>query len=370
MKGQWIGRYEGTNTGSAIVEIDEIGDHYEGRVYAYDDNQSLPSTFAFVRTANLADNFELELHLAAIDPVTIDVTDWHLIEKRFPGVTFPTKAQTSWRRIGGSLKITWLTDIGTKGEGILRRSDANRSSELVPIDVQTWDDFRRYFSSLEQYRYIYRGQENNLWRLQTSFHRTDRSDLVRYLNLDIPALHQNITSLTRHFFNLADPIQHGAFVNLVQHHGYPTPLLDWTFSPFIAAYFAFKRAIPPFIHEDPEAKVRILMFDAQKWREDWNQLQKVAPARPHFSLFQAAALENPRMVPQQALSSVTNMEDIEEYIATKETDGKRYLFAVDLPVKERVEVLKELSSMGITSGALFPGLDGTCGQLKDRFFGF
>jgi hypothetical protein len=29
MQGQWLGRYTGTKSGGAILEIDEVGDHYE-----------------------------------------------------------------------------------------------------------------------------------------------------------------------------------------------------------------------------------------------------------------------------------------------------------------------------------------------------
>jgi hypothetical protein len=75
------------------------------------------------------------------------------------------------------------------------------------------------------------------------------------------------------------------------------------------------------------------------------------------------------MIPQQALSTVTNLEDIEEYISSKERPDRKYLQAIDLPVEQRTEVLQELSMMGINAGSLFPGLDGACDQLKERFFG-
>jgi hypothetical protein len=32
------------------------------------------------------------------------------------------------------------------------------------------------------------------------------------------------------------------------------------------------------------------------------------------------------------------------------------------------DVMQDLALMGITAGALFPGLDGACLQLKERFF--
>jgi hypothetical protein len=180
----------------------------------------------------------------------------------------------------------------------------------------------------------------------------------------VAALHQHLSSLTRHVFDLKNPIEHGAFVSLAQHHGYPTPLLDWTYSPFIAAYFAFKRAL------NIDGSVRIFLFDRTQWRSDWNQLQKLSPARPHFSLLDAIAINNPRLVPQQALLTVTNVEDIEEYVRSKETVEKTYLRAIDLPLSIRTEVLSELSMMGINAGSLFPGLDGACDQLKDRLFGY
>lgn len=373
MKGQWIGRYKGTNEGSAIIEIDDFGDHFEGRAYAYEDDMRRPSTFGFIRTKDKSKNFELEIDAAPIHPETGEITEWRSLAERFPGLTFPAKAHTRWECEDEKIKLRWSTDIGTTGEAILSRSNAKRPSKLKPLAIETWDEFRRHYRQLEPDRYIYRGQETNRWRLQTSFHRTHRSDLVRYMASDLSALHGNLSSLTTHFFNLTDPVQNGAFVNLIQHHGYPTPLLDWTHSPFIAAYFAFKKAKPspkPKFALRQKDKIRIFVFDARQWVTDWRQLQKMAPARPHFSLFNPVSLNNPRMVPQQALSSVTNMEDIEEYIQTKETSERTYLQAVDLPLEERIDVLKELNAMGITSGSLFPGLDGACEQLKDRFFGY
>lgn len=89
---------------------------------------------------------------------------------------------------------------------------------------------------------------------------------------------------------------------------------------------------------------------------------------PHLSIGEFLAIENERMIPQQAASTVTNIDDIESYIKSKETNGKTYLWAIDLPVSERRTVVHELSYMGITAGSLFPGLDGACEELKERNF--
>ena len=59
---------------------------------------------------------------------------------------------------------------------------------------------------------------------------------------------------------------------------------------------------------------------------------------------------------------------METYIRSRETDTKKYLQMIDLPVRERKRVIRELSYMGITAGSLFPGLDGACEELAERNF--
>jgi hypothetical protein len=172
-----------------------------------------------------------------------------------------------------------------------------------------------------------------------------------------------------HVFNLSIPDENGAFFNLVQHHGYPTPLLDWTYSPYVAAFFAYHRLKNSEAANACESdKVRVFMFDQKQWQTNFNQLKKVTLCRPHLSIIEFIAIENERLVPQQSVSSVTNIDDIETYVRSLEHSEIRYLSIIDLPVRERPRVMRELSIMGITAGSLFPGIDGTCEALREQNF--
>jgi hypothetical protein len=159
---------------------------------------------------------------------------------------------------------------------------------------------------------------------------------------------------------------YAAFLNLVQHHGFPTPLLDWTFSPFIAAYFAYKGA-----RAVRGKKVRVFVFDISIWHRDWERSQVLLPGNFHLTTLEPLSINNPRAGPQQSLTSVTNVDDVETYIGVQELRTKRtYLRAIDLPAIERKHALAELALMGISAGSLFPGLDGMCGQLRERYYDF
>jgi hypothetical protein len=48
MNGQWIGTYSGTNTGTLVADLDDVGTSYAGMVFVYDNNSSYPRTAAQV----------------------------------------------------------------------------------------------------------------------------------------------------------------------------------------------------------------------------------------------------------------------------------------------------------------------------------
>lgn len=368
MDGQWIGRYTGTNNGLAVLDVDDEGTHFLGSAIAFDDDVGMPGTIIELNTADRADDQAIETSsLAFIKPGTATVATAQQIASEHPGLILPSSVKIQLKRIGSSIHVDWTTNIATKGEGELVGSECEKPSSLVPnSSVISWEEFKHYAFGLDQSRYIFRGQDCSK-RLRTSFHRSRRKDLVRYLVKDIPTAHRALTARTRHLFDLRDSTQNGAFLNLLQHHSFPTPLLDWTRSPFVAAFFAYRFRRHP-IGEPPNT-VRIFIFDRMAWERRWNQVQSLAFAQPHFSILEALSIENPRAIPQQAVSSVTNIDDIEAYISNKEQEAEAtYLQAVDLPFAERRTVLEELSVMGITAGALFPGIDGACEELRGRLF--
>lgn len=105
--------------------------------------------------------------------------------------------------------------------------------------VRTWEAFKRHVSSIRRDRFVFRGQERAEWHLRTTFHRSTRCLLEDFLVDDVKSLDRVFSGLSNYQINFQDPRQYGAFLSLAQHHGYPTPLLDWTWSPYVAAFFAY-----------------------------------------------------------------------------------------------------------------------------------
>lgn len=377
MEGQWIGEWNGKfqRKGIIFVNIVEEDDKYKINIYFnYLNNDSAGYGLSFCKSKPLKDfiqNSELKL----VNPINSEFDEWNKVNTTYenwgkPKITLPRSAKLSAKFDDEKLILDLSVCEEISFSCQLEKSSIESPSVLEAKDLD-WSEFKREVLELKPKKFIYRGQEKPR-KLITSFHRTGRLNLMRYRLEDINELHERLTSQTRHFFDLADNNQNGAFFNLLQHHGYPTTLLDWSESPYVAAYFAYRRILKEESQKDNsvDKKVRIFLFDVDSWNKDIkDQSVNMVSVKPNFARLHLFAIENSRMIPQQAISFLSNLVDIEKYIFLQEKfRGKKYLSAIDLPVSDRIKVMNELAYMGITAGALFPGLDGTCEELKEKNF--
>ncbi len=348
-----------------MINIDEVDDHFEGVAYLHPEDRGVPGTVAFFKTANKSSEHTIAADTVPIDPRTGFQTSWDAIRSLYPeGVTHSEKAKTHIRQEGNSLFVGGNTDTGVDFSAELERPDQKTGSKISGQSM-SWTEFKEYVSTISEEGYLFRGQKEP-WRLCTSFHRRERYRISEFTNRDVKQLHQRLSAITSHFFDLTIPEQNGAFFNLLQHHGYPTPLLDWSHSPYVAAFFAFRDR--PIDYSGDES-VRIYLFNRREWQSRYRQIDNLDPAFPHLSVSEFIAIDNPRLVPQQAATTATNLYDIEAYLLEKEREsGIKFLQAIDIPARERNRVMTDLRFMGITAGSMFPSIDGVCEELRERNF--
>ena len=238
--------------------------------------------------------------------------------------------------------------------------------------MMTWDEYKAWVSTLakENISYYCRGHATDTWKLQTSFHREaihQKITLLDYLNKIIPEVNYQISAILNEIIDLNNDQILGTFLSLIQHHGFPTPLLDWTLSPYIAAYFAFREVKE---QKPLSENIQIFIFDYIEWEKSFNQpINIIETTSEYVRIIRPYAKNNPRIIAQQGVFTVTNVHDMEQHIFTyQDITKKTFLYTVELSVKEKPHVMRELNLMGINEMTMFPGLGGICRSLKSRYF--
>src|ERR1035438_2080011 len=116
------------------------------------------------------------------------------------------------------------------------------SRYIKSVKLDSVEEVRTQFDSLIEPCWVFRGQANARWSLTTSL---ERAATWRHLPID-HAESQLISAFKSqaHLYEAdVPPLENDLdWVALMQHHGCPTRLLDFTRSPYIALYFALERA--------------------------------------------------------------------------------------------------------------------------------
>ena len=227
---------------------------------------------------------------------------------------------------------------------------------------------RRVVSNL-----LFRGQSDSEWKLKTTLERnSDESmNLLEYYSIIlavkseietftgrswiIPSATEFSAILARQFglggFHRKDVHEYMAYL---RHNGFPSPLLDWTTSPYIAAYFAFRGADPQKEGEEPSVAIYAFI-------EYPGGIKRGLVAEPFIFSLGPTIKVHPRHFLQKCQYTMCCVKkgdgqkiySSHEDVFARDERGQDLLWKFIIPVTQRTEVLKRLEISNINSYSLF-----------------
>ncbi|KQV48638.1 hypothetical protein ASC95_22285 [Pelomonas sp. Root1217] len=289
------------------------------------------------------------------------------------GSLYPDSAKTgdldgftaNLRRTKAGFAGSWSHVDGRGGRVLL--SEGPHGHELIAESCETWDQFKTWAVRARQSldAVLFRGHGSNKFRLQTTLHRAGRTRLDRYCAEILPAFHAQVEAVLGLKLDMTDGRDYALVMGLAQHHGLPTPLLDWSESPYIAAFFAFSDALEYASARTDVTHVRVLSLARDFVDVSSPPTVVLEYATPYVACLAIPPRLNPRLQAQQGRFLVTNIADVQRWFgkAQKQVD-ESFLHAIDIPVECAREALEDLKFMGVTAATMFPGLDGVSRKLR------
>lgn len=243
---------------------------------------------------------------------------------------------------------------------------------------------------LDRYRspYVFRGLPDYDYTLESSLNRLGHTDAQKLRIIE----ERLVDSFRKYAHGEFDPAaSNWHWISLAQHHGLPTRLLDWTYSPFVALHFAtsdlslmdhdavvwcvdrwaIQRWLPEDLRDALTAR-RIGVFPIELLASEFptfDKFDKPDQCKDFMVFFEPPALDG-RIVNQGALFSFLSRPDLDlddwlARISTEHDSGrpplcKKVMVAKDL----KWEVRDKLDAANLQERVLFPGLDGLSAWLK------
>lgn len=261
------------------------------------------------------------------------------------------------------------------------------------ITLDSWKDFFKVVDEelLDYEAYIWRGQRDEKWVLEPTLDRLIATTQVPMNEKDEfrnDHLEQfKFAARGRRGRSPSTIKEENDWWALGQHHGLSTPLLDWSKSPFVAAYFAFigrqqrdikYRAVYALFKPSVDRKCNQIIRDKIKGIEeekkkikageksanalrDQYMLDMPMPTRKEVEFIKPMSDENARLVSQGGLFTRSpNDTDLKEWVQSRFSGEKEavILMKILIPNKDRDVCLKMLNRMNINHLTLFPDLYG------------
>ena len=232
---------------------------------------------------------------------------------------------------------------------------------------------------------LFRGQAQSDWELKTTLERYCPEETMTFEKYDtlIREAGGQISSLCDYDIKfdenyrepdekacISDELQNIGEMMWLRQNGFPSPLLDWSRSPYIAAFFAFYEASK----NDTENVSIFLFIDSTTGVKTGNQHEPSIVVskgnyftdRKHYN--QQSAYTTCRMKTHGSDGSWRYLEHSDGFKTHANDPQQNNLAKYNIPVSQKNTFLNNLSLMGITESSLFGSLSATLNTIARDIF--
>ncbi len=249
---------------------------------------------------------------------------------------------------------------------------------MKTILVKNWEEFEHEIAVLKDNRkkqkketfghvanFLFRGHGNSAWDLKTTLERYSGGDFsVKEYYRAIFQAKPEIETFTNQKWSINTPSQYERWLDkndfyakypaydyivYLRHHGFPSPLLDWSRSQYIAAFFAFSDL------SIKAENISIYVYqEYSKGGKVWDR------SEPHIHSRGPLVASHKRHFLQKAEYTICVVKNANNwhYTCHEKTFALKMvnqdiLYKFNIPSTERSKVLKKLEEYNINSFALF-----------------
>jgi hypothetical protein len=253
---------------------------------------------------------------------------------------------------------------------------------MEPDETLDWETFEQKVKELrgkycnESSPLLFRGQRNFKWKLETTLERNGAEhmlfreyyDLIcagigpevkTFAGVDVPMYDHELCKPFLDdpalLFRIGDvfPMPVYRYMAHLRHFGFPSPLLDWSRSPFVAAFFAFR----DYLKKDEDAKKRSIFVFCKRP----GAVEGATVGKPQIRQIGPYVQTHERHFRQRCDYTICGSYDANDgwrfdshqTVIDQKSPTQDYLWKFDLPSSERRKVLAALDDYNLNAFSLF-----------------